>query len=53
MQGGWRLLAASLGIAALALTTFEFLVPLCISVTKLANDGLLYRKLRKPVSYVT
>jgi hypothetical protein len=46
-------MVASLGIAALALTTFEFLIPLCTSVTKLANDGLLYRKLRKPVRCYT
>ena len=38
---------ASLGIASLALATFEFLIPMCVSVTKLSNDGLLYRNLRK------
>jgi hypothetical protein len=47
LDGGWRLGVASLGIASLALATFEFLIPMCVAVTKLSNDGLLYRNLRK------
>ncbi|CAL8072826.1 unnamed protein product [Orchesella dallaii] len=47
LAGGWRLAVAALGIAALALATFEFLIPLALIVTSLSNDGLLYRNLRK------
>jgi hypothetical protein len=47
LEGLWRLIVAALGIVALSLTTFEFIIPLSIAVTKLANDGMLYRKLRK------
>lgn len=52
IDGEWRVPVALMGIVALSLSTFEFLIPLCITVTQMANDGLLYKNLRETVGQI-